>query len=361
MEDLNDILKLSGMKTKTVKKNLNESVEVEEAYTNEPDETYASVDAILRQGTDLNRPKTQHAVAGFTGDNPMTEGGADVDEDAVRELKIYIDHNADLYKQNVEPIQRNLSRKWDKGVYDHELAQKLFYYLSVNGAKQYGQEHSNGDGLRIFSPDVRKAVAKELADDWLAELKAGNKMDEAEVDLEEMLADILISEDAFDDIRVRNDDAFAGIRKGNDDAFAGIRGKNLGKSKLIRPGERIDGGPAPSPSNFDLGALEKIVGRYAKAPKELPGSDDKVVPMPVRPGDKFDVKPMPVEPKRPKFDKNEPEYVTPLEEKDSTKRLSDKEIWDQTPAASVSRGAVSVGKKIKQGLDWVKDKVTGND
>jgi len=189
MEDLNDILKLSGMKAKV------SEAEVEEAYTNEPNEKYTPVDAILRQGTDLNRPKTQHAVAGFTGDNPMTEGGADVDEDAVRELKIYIDHNADLYSQNVEPIQRNLSRKWDKGIYDHELAQKLFYYLAVNGAKQYGQEHSNGDGLRIFSPDVRRAVANELADDWLAELKAGNKMEEAEEDLEAMLADILIREE----------------------------------------------------------------------------------------------------------------------------------------------------------------------
>jgi len=187
MEDLNDILKLSGMKTKTVKKNLNES------YTNEPDEKYAPVDAILDQGTDLNRKKQQNAVGGFTGDNPMTE---EVNEDEVRELKLYIDNDADLYRQQGEPIMRNLSRKWDKGIYDHELAQKLWYYLAVNGAKKYGQEHSTGDGLRIFSPDVRRAVAKELADDWMAELKAGNKMDEAEVDLEEMLADILISEDA---------------------------------------------------------------------------------------------------------------------------------------------------------------------
>ena len=311
MEDLNDILKLSGLKTKTVKKNLNES------YTNEPDEKYAPVDAILDQGTDLNRKKQQNAVAGFTGDNPMTEGGADVDEDAVRELKIYIDHDPDLYKQNVEPILRNLSRKWDKGVYDHELAQKLFYYLTVNGAKQYGQQHSNGDGLRIFSPDVRKAVAKELADDWLAELKAGNKMDEAEVDLEEMLADILISE---------------------------------------------------APSKFQLPkGMEKIIN---KNKPEFPGLGKKpeytdMIPKPKFPGlgkkpEYTDMIPKP-KPKFPGLGKSEPEYVKPLEEKDSTKKLSDKEIWDQTPAASVSRGAVAVGKKIKQGIDWVKDKVTGND
>ena len=348
MEDLNDILKLSGMKTKTVKKNLNESVEVEEAYTNEPDETYASVDAILRQGTDLNRPKTQHAVGGFTGDNPMTEGGADVDEDAVRELKIYIDHNADLYKQNVEPIQRNLSRKWDKGIYDHELAQKLFYYLAVNGAKQYGQEHSNGDGLRIFSPDTRRAVAKELADDWLAELKAGNKMDEAEIDLEEMLADILISEDAFDDIRVRNDDAFAGIRKGNDDAFASIRGKKPAVDSIRPPIKKPDY-VLDLPGNFNTdnrerqitgqnkgatantdnrerqitgnnnlgkvpqGALEKILGRQGGSNKLPPGAKPPA-DFYIDPPD-----PMPTRPKVPKVPKEitdllkkKPEYVTNL-------------------------------------------------
>ena len=336
MEDLNDILKLSGLKTKTVKKNLNES------YTNEPDEKYAPVDAILDQGTDLNRKKQQNAVAGFTGDNPMTEGGADVDEDAVRELKIYIDHDPDLYKQNVEPILRNLSRKWDKGVYDHELAQKLFYYLTVNGAKQYGQQHSNGDGLRIFSPDVRKAVAKELADDWLAELKAGNKMDEAEVDLEEMLADILISEDAFDNIRDQSDKAFSSIRKSSDSAFSSIRGKKpgffkkpgdsnadnrerqiTGTEKHVLGGWNPDLNPSPNfkkfkkeksgkslsdiiarikpnkptePSFPGLGKKPEYTDMIPKPKPKFPGLGKKepeyVTPLPVRPGDKFDVRPL---------------------------------------------------------------------
>ena len=67
MKELNEILKLSGMTQ------LNESVEVEEAYANEPDEEYETVAAILRQGNDLNREKQQHPVAGFTGDNPLRE------------------------------------------------------------------------------------------------------------------------------------------------------------------------------------------------------------------------------------------------------------------------------------------------
>jgi len=48
----------------------------------------------------------------------------------------------------------------------------------------------------MFSPAVRRAAAKEMADNWMEELKAGNKMDEAEEDLEAMLAEILIGEES---------------------------------------------------------------------------------------------------------------------------------------------------------------------
>ena len=176
MKEINDLLKLSGMKSQ-----LNESVEVEEAYANEPDEEYQTVDTIIRQGTDLNREKQQHPKGGFTGDNPLAE--EESDEDEVRELVIFIDNDGQLYQQQGAPIMRNLSRKWDKGIYDHDLAQKLWYYLAVNGAKKYGQDQGTGNGLKIFSPAVRRAAAKEMADNWMEELKAGNKMDEAEEDL----------------------------------------------------------------------------------------------------------------------------------------------------------------------------------
>ena len=188
MKEINDLLKLSGMTQ------LNESVEVEEAYANEPDEEYQTVDTIIRQGTDLNREKQQHPKGGFTGDNPLAE--EESDEDEVRELVLFIDSDAGLYQQQGAPIMRNLSRKWDKGIYDHDLAQKLWYYLAVNGAKKYGQDQGTGNGLKMFSPAVRRAAAKEMADNWMEELKAGNKMDEAEEDLEAMLAEILIGEES---------------------------------------------------------------------------------------------------------------------------------------------------------------------
>lgn len=185
-----------------MKSQLNESVEVEEAYANEPDEEYQTVDTIIRQGTDLNREKQQHPKGGFTGDNPLAE--EESDEDEVRELVIFIDNDGQLYQQQGAPIMRNLSRKWDKGIYDHDLAQKLWYYLAVNGAKKYGQDQGTGNGLKMFSPAVRRAAAKEMADNWMEELKAGNKMDEAEEDLEAMLAEILIGEESDEELKAGN-------------------------------------------------------------------------------------------------------------------------------------------------------------
>lgn len=40
-------------------------------YANEPDEVYGTTDAIIRQGNDLNRPKSQHADKAKLGDNPL--------------------------------------------------------------------------------------------------------------------------------------------------------------------------------------------------------------------------------------------------------------------------------------------------
>ena len=103
----------------------------------------------------------------------------EVDEDAIRELALYIENDGQLYQQQGEPIMRNLSRKWDKGIYDHDKAKTLWKYYADTGAKKYGKEHGANDGFKMFSPAVRRAVASELADNWHEELKAGNKMESA--------------------------------------------------------------------------------------------------------------------------------------------------------------------------------------
>jgi hypothetical protein len=54
-------------------------------YSNTPDEEYETVDAITRQGNDLNREKRQFAGKPRLGDNPMAESLLDADLDAMLE------------------------------------------------------------------------------------------------------------------------------------------------------------------------------------------------------------------------------------------------------------------------------------
>lgn len=95
------------------------------------------------------------------------------------ELLLYIENDGDLYRRQTVPIMKNLTKKWDKGTYNHTLAKKLWGYLAESGAKAYCRDHCGpGDKWNnIFSVSCRKEVARDLADSWLAELEAGNRHD----------------------------------------------------------------------------------------------------------------------------------------------------------------------------------------
>ena len=98
-------------------------------------------------------------------------------------MKIFI--SAALFQ-----LCRNLTRKFKEGIYDHELAKKLWKYHADRAAKAYGKEHGNDDGFAIFSPAIRKEVAAEFADAWLAELEAGNLHEEFSSDELKVLKEI---------------------------------------------------------------------------------------------------------------------------------------------------------------------------
>jgi len=101
------------------------------------------------------------------------------DADAVRELVLYADNDANLYQQSAVPIMKNLTRKWRKGVYDSELAAKLWLYHATRAAKNYAQEFGYA-----FSVQDRKAAAKEFEENWRAELEAGNAMESVQEGVE---------------------------------------------------------------------------------------------------------------------------------------------------------------------------------
>ena len=83
----------------------------------------------------------------------------------MRELKLYIDNDASLYRQRYMPILKNLSKKKKKGNYRKRLAQKAFMYLVDDGAKRYTKSYG-GNHLDVFPKRQRKDLAKDYVDEF---------------------------------------------------------------------------------------------------------------------------------------------------------------------------------------------------
>ena len=92
------------------------------------------------------------------------------DEHAETELKLYIQNDRDLYRQQIVPIIKNVQRRMKKGTYDHIKAPKLWMYLVDNGAKKYVKEFG-GDVKRDFPKDVRQSVAVQFLNEYKAEIE----------------------------------------------------------------------------------------------------------------------------------------------------------------------------------------------
>jgi hypothetical protein len=100
---------------------------------------------------------------------------APLDEHAAKELELYVENDADLYRQQYMPINKNLITRMARGVYNHMLAVKQFGYLMESGAKKYAKEYSEGkDWHQIFSPATRKHVAELFTNHFETEAKLGN-------------------------------------------------------------------------------------------------------------------------------------------------------------------------------------------
>ncbi len=96
-----------------------------------------------------------------------------LDPGAARELEMFIVNDGDLYRQNIQPVIKNLAKKMAKGTYNHDLAVKLWNYTAGFGAQKYTREHGgSGNGsYGLFSPATRKRVAGALANYYLEEVQ----------------------------------------------------------------------------------------------------------------------------------------------------------------------------------------------
>ncbi len=95
------------------------------------------------------------------------------DKDGARELELYIENDRDLYRQQFIPIVKNLMLKRRKGVFNPQLAAKLFLYLVEDGAKKYCREFG-GTWNKMFSMPTRQLVANHFVFSFGAEADLGN-------------------------------------------------------------------------------------------------------------------------------------------------------------------------------------------
>lgn len=99
-----------------------------------------------------------------------------MDETTLRELQLFTENDADIYRQTTTPIIKNLRTKQAQGKYSHERAVDAFMYLAEAGARKYARVHGGGesDWHNIFPIDVRRAAAANWRDEFEEESKLGN-------------------------------------------------------------------------------------------------------------------------------------------------------------------------------------------
>jgi hypothetical protein len=93
-----------------------------------------------------------------------TEGAATVsNSDAAEELSTYIINDAQLYRTGIVPVIRNLKKKMSKGVYNPQLAVKLWSYVTTAAAQKYAKEFGMENWHEHFNAATRKEAAETLA------------------------------------------------------------------------------------------------------------------------------------------------------------------------------------------------------
>ena len=83
----------------------------------------------------------------------------------MKELKLYIDNDQDMYRQRYIPLLKNLSKRKKKGQYRKGLATKAFMYLIDDGAKRYVKSYG-GNVRDMFPKRQRKMLAKDYVDEF---------------------------------------------------------------------------------------------------------------------------------------------------------------------------------------------------
>jgi hypothetical protein len=98
----------------------------------------------------------------------------EVGEEEATELLIYLDSEPDIYAMK-KVIAANLAKKLAKGVYDERRARAAWAPVVERAARKYAREYASSERewSSLFNPATRDEVAKDLAERWHANAKAG--------------------------------------------------------------------------------------------------------------------------------------------------------------------------------------------
>lgn len=94
----------------------------------------------------------------------------DVDPHAARELKLYTENEARLYRKRIAPYKRLLSYRWQAGTYDPTRAAVGWRHIVREAAKQYEREHC-APGPSPFTADTIRDVAGQLERQYAEEMR----------------------------------------------------------------------------------------------------------------------------------------------------------------------------------------------
>ena len=91
-------------------------------------------------------------------------------------LATYAINDRDLYRRSATPCVENLARKTRKGIYDHDLAGKLWKYHADRCAQKYHEEHVGaGKWYDLLDAPTRRSAARIMADHYLSEVECRAK------------------------------------------------------------------------------------------------------------------------------------------------------------------------------------------
>ena len=89
----------------------------------------------------------------------------DINEMSSKELTLQIANDGQLYQKQIEPIIKNLARKKNRGIFDKNLAVKLFRYAVDNKVKEL-----KGPQSRMIPGSVRNDAATKLLSQFSDEI-----------------------------------------------------------------------------------------------------------------------------------------------------------------------------------------------